>query len=337
MKVLIIKMSSLGDILHTFPALTDAGDNMPSIRFDWVVEESFSELPTWHPLVNKVIPLAFRRLRKTPIKSLFSKEWNVFFRALRAEKYDVIIDAQGLVKSGLITFLARGCKAGLDKHSSWEPFARFAYQKKYAVNPEQHAVDRVRQLFAQALGYALPTTPADYGLNREQFSTTSAESYLLFFHGTTWATKLWPEAYWIELGKLASARGLTIYLPFGNDEEKKRAEKIASAVPSADVLPKLNLTEMATKIVNAKAVISVDTGLGHLAAALSAPTISLYGPTDPLKTGTIGNNQQHLTAKFPCSPCLRRECTYTQPSTEKPACFTTLPPNRVWAALQKFL
>lgn len=336
MKVLIIKMSSLGDVLHTLPALTDAGKCIPGISFDWVVEESFAQLPSWHPLVHRVIPIAFRRLRKTPVQSLLNGQWKIFLRELRKTKYDLVIDAQGLIKSGVIAAFAKGPKAGLDKHSAWEPLASFIYQKKISVNPSQHAVTRVRELFAKALNYDIKKLPIDYALNQKQFANQSHltdDDYLLFIHGTTWVTKLWPEAYWIALAKLASAQHHKIYLPWGNEEEKARAKKIAAAVPAINVLPKCSLQEITAIIAKAKAIVAVDTGLGHIAAALSVPTVSLYGPTDPKQIGTIGENQVHLSAQFNCSSCSQKKCAHAPLNGLTPACFVPLSPEQVWNAL----
>ena len=336
MKVLIIKMSSLGDILHTLPALTDAGQMIPGIKFDWVVESAFAEIPAWHPLVHQVIPIAFRKMRKTPIKSLFSQEWREFRAQLKTDNYDLVIDAQGLLKSAWIASMARGPKAGLDKHSAWEPIASLFYQKKYSVNPDQHAVDRVRQLFAQVLKYSLPKTIPDYGISRAQFGTEKTNS-IIFLHATTWQTKLWPERYWQQLANLIATAGYQIQIPWGNVEERQRAERMAANCSAVQVLPKLNLTAISKIIATAQAVVAVDTGLGHVAAALGVPTISLYGPTDPKQTGTVGNNQVHLAAEFACAPCLQRVCTYKQPSEHQPACFTKLPPMMVWQRLQELI
>lgn len=335
MKVLIIKMSSLGDVLHTLPALTDAGRAIPGIEFHWVVEEGFAQLPSWHPLVKKVIPVAFRRLRKQPLKSLLSKEWRAFKRELKATRYDLVIDAQGLIKSALITRLARGPKAGLDKQSIWEKPACFAYKHHYSVNPTLHAVQRVRELFAQALNYPLPTSAADYGIDRQQFVASSNERpYYVLLHGTTWVTKLWPERYWIELAQLIGAAGFVVKLPWGNNDELTRAQRIAAQCEQAEVLPRLNLNQVTTELAGAKGIVAVDTGLGHVAAALGVPTVSLYGPTDPEKTGTVGDNQQHLAARFECAPCLQRQCQYRGKSEVTPACFATIKPVDVWARLQ---
>ena len=327
-------MSSLGDVLHTLPALSDAGKCIPDISFDWVVEESFAQLPSWHPLVHRVIPIAFRRLRKTPIHSLLNGEWKAFLRELRKTKYDLVIDAQGLIKSAVIAAFAKGPKAGLDKRSAWEPLASFIYQKKISVNPSQHAVTRVRALFAKALHYDITNLPVNYALDRKQFADQCQikEEYLLFIHGTTWITKLWPEQYWITLAKLATVQHHKVYLPWGNEEEKARAKKIAAAVPGVDVLPKCSLQEITAIIAKAKAIVAVDTGLGHIAAALGVPTVSLYGPTDPKQIGTLGEKQIHLSTNFHCAACTQKQCKQT--ATVQPACFADLTPQKVWQSLK---
>lgn len=330
MKVLVIKTSSLGDILHTLPALTDAGQKIPGIRFDWVVEEAFAELPSWHPLVDKVIPVALRRWRKQPLDAWRSGEWQAFRQQLQAEKYDYVIDAQGLMKSALVTFFARGLRCGLDAKSAWEPLASLVYQRKLAVVPEQHAVVRVRQLFALALGYDVPISAPDYGLDLSALrGEPTTENYVVFLHGTTWPSKHYPEEYWQQLAKQISAAGYVIKLPWGNAIEYERAQHIAQNVASAEVLPKLNLKAIAHVLANAQAAVAVDTGLGHLAAALRVPTISLYGPTDPKLTGTVGVDQIHLPADFACVPCLKPTCTYEGVRDVEPACFANLQPSLI--------
>jgi len=338
MKVLIIKTSSLGDVIHTLPALTDAGKAIPGIRFDWVVEQAFAEVPTWHPLVDRVIPVSLRRWRKRPWKAIRTGEWKNFRKQLRTEKYDLVLDAQGLIKSAFLAYFARGIRAGLDRYSAWEPLATCVYQRKYAVNPDQHAVRRIRQLFAAALGYAVSTTTADYGIDLNKLiNHTHQENDIIFLHGTTWRTKHWPESYWRQLAEIATKNGYRVKLPWGNITEHERAQRIAEGLINVQVLPKLNLTDIAKILASAKASVAVDTGLGHLAAALRVPTISLYGPTDPLLTGTVGDKQIHLAAQFPCAPCLRTVCNYTGPREVEPACFGTLPPKMVWEKLNSAL
>ncbi|MCY4178333.1 MAG: lipopolysaccharide heptosyltransferase I, partial [Endozoicomonadaceae bacterium] len=156
MKVLIIKTSSLGDILHTLPALTDAAAAINGIRFDWIAEEGFQEIPTWHPAVNKVIPVGLRRWRKNILKTIWSGEWSVFKHQLRSEKYHCVIDAQGLIKSALLTRYVTAPVHGFDKKSIREPVASYAYSHRHNVSKKQHAIERTRQLFAASLKYSAP-------------------------------------------------------------------------------------------------------------------------------------------------------------------------------------
>lgn len=339
MRVLIVKTTSLGDIIHTLPALTDAGLAIPHIEFDWVVEQPFSEIPALHPLVKRIIPVKVRQWRANPIHAIKTGEWQDFYRAIRAVHYDLVIDAQGLVKSALLTRLAKGIRAGLNFGSAWEPLASLFYQKRYAVNPQQHAVTRVRQLFAVALHYPVPSTVADYGLDKSRLALPASfyGNYLVFLHGTTWPTKHWPEVYWQQLARNAVEAGYQVVLPWGNESEQQRAEAIANNLLNVHVLPKMALQQLAGMIAHAKAVVAVDTGLGHLAAALAVPTISLYGPTDPNLTGTVGANQIHLAAQFECAPCLQRGCSYKLAASVEPACFTAISPERVWQALNPLL
>lgn len=299
MRVLIIKTSSLGDVVHTLPALTDAARAIPGIRFDWVVEEGFAEIPAWHPAVSQVIPVAIRRWRKHLLQTWRSGEWKRFRQRLGATRYDLVIDAQGLLKSAWLTRYVKAPVAGLDRNSAREPIACRFYDRLYAVPREQHALERTRQLFAQALDYPLPAGVGDYGLDRTALSDTAAEPYLLFLHGTTWPSKHWPEADWRALAERMDELGWAVRLPWGNAEEKARAERIVAGLQHAAVLPKLNLAGVAKVIAGARACVSVDTGLGHLAAALDVPNISLYGPTLPGKVGAYGRGQIHLCASGP--------------------------------------
>jgi heptosyltransferase I len=337
MKVLVIKTTSLGDIIHTLPALTDAGKKIDRIRFDWVVEEAFKEVPAWHPLVNRVISVAFRRLRKTPVRSLLSQEWRDFRAELQKEQYDLVVDAQGLVKSAVLTWMSRGLKVGLNKKSLTESLARFAYQKTVDVDLQKHAVWRMRSIFAQALGYELPEDEPDYGLVKSKFEQDdwSKGDYLVFVHGTTWPSKHWPDEYWLKLAELVTKAGYYVRLPWGNDEERARVEKIAAQCAKVEIIPKMGLTGIAGVIAGAKAVVAVDTGLGHLAAALDVPAVSLYGPTKPGRTGTAGANQVHLVSNFECIACDKPSCRYAKTAKINPACFADLTPELVWDELQQ--
>lgn len=327
MRVLLIKTSSLGDVVHTLPALTDAQRAIPGIQFDWVVEEGFAEIPAWHPAVAQVIPVAIRRWRKNLLQTLRTGEWRRFKARLRETRYDLVIDAQGLLKSAWLTRYVKAPVAGLDRDSAREPMASRFYDRRYTVPRDQHALERVRQLFAQALGYALLQAIGDYGLDRAQLAAPGEEPYLLFLHGTTWPSKHWPEAYWRELAERMSAFGWAIRLPWGNAEEKARAERIADGIAGASVLPRLNLGGVAKVIAGARACVAVDTGLGHLAAALDVPSISLYGPTLPGRVGAYGRSQVHLCATGPNAGKGNRHIP----------CFDDLLPERVASELKALL
>ncbi|WP_313643833.1 lipopolysaccharide heptosyltransferase I [Pseudomonas sp.] len=346
MRVLIIKTSSLGDVIHTLPALTDAAHAVPGIRFDWVVEEGFAEIPGWHPAVDRVIPVAIRRWRKNLWQTLKSGEWKAFKQRVRERRYDLVIDAQGLVKSAWLTRYVKAPVAGLDRYSAREGWASRFYDRRLSVATRQHAVERVRQLFAMALAYDLPEGVGHYGLDLERLQLPPAAPYVVFLHGTTWATKHWPEAYWRELAERMGRRQLQVRLPWGNPAEKARAERIAQGLNNCQVLPKLNLVGVARVLAAAKACVAVDTGLGHLAAALDVPTISLFGPTNPGLTGAYGRTQVHQASDWPCAPCLQKKCTY-KPSAEDlrrfdlkrewPLCFTRLNPEHVASRLSALL
>lgn len=330
MQILIVKTSSLGDVIHTLPAVTDAQQHYPDLQFDWVVEEAFAEIPTWHPAIRQVIPVALRRWRKQILTTYHNHTWQQFKQTLRANQYDKIIDAQGLIKSAFLTYQALGIRCGLDRHSAREPLASLAYQQSYNIPKQQHAVTRTRQLFANVLNYPVPNTPPEYGIIKH-FQQQTNKKQIVFLHGTTWPTKHWPEDSWLNLAKLATNAGLKIYVPWGNSNEQQRAARIATVHPNISVIPKSNLYNLATILAQSQAVVGVDTGLAHLAAALSIPAVTLYGATQPALTGTYGNNQRHLTANVPCSPCLNKKCSTNL------VCYDDLSVARVWGVLQNLL
>ncbi|KHD99964.1 ADP-heptose--LPS heptosyltransferase [Pantoea stewartii] len=294
MHVLIVKTSSMGDVLHTLPALTDAMHALPGIRFDWVVEENFAQIPAWHPAVDKVLPVAIRRWRKHWFGSEQREERVRFKRDLQSRHYDVVIDAQGLIKSAaLVTRLAKGVKHGLDSRSAREPFASWWYDKKHEVSKKQHAVERTRELFAKSLGYEKPQTQGDYAIagHFRNVALQGENAYLVFLHATTRDNKHWPESHWRELIERLQPTGLRVKLPWGAEHEHQRAIRLAEGFEHVEVLPKLTLENVAYELAGARAVISVDTGLSHLTAALNRPNITLYGPTDPGLIGGYGKNQ----------------------------------------------
>ncbi|HCW97906.1 lipopolysaccharide heptosyltransferase RfaC [Pantoea piersonii] len=299
MHVLIVKTSSMGDVLHTLPALTDAMQAIPGIRFDWVVEENFAQIPSWHPAVDKVLPVAIRRWRKHWFGSQQREERVRFKRDLQSRQYDVVIDAQGLIKSAaLVTRLARGVKHGQDSRSAREPFASWWYDQRHEIDKKQHAVERTRELFAKSLGYEKPQTQGDYAIAAHFLRDEPQDiaPYLVFLHATTRDNKHWPESHWRELIGLLQPAGLRIKLPWGAEHEHQRAQRLAEGFDYVEVLPKLTLEAIARELAGARAVVSVDTGLSHLTAALDRPNITLYGPTDPGLIGGYGQNQYAIKA-----------------------------------------
>jgi len=239
--VLIVKTSSLGDVVHTLPAVTDAARGIPGLRCDWLVERPFAEIPAWHPAVDRVIQCDVRGWRRNLRQTVFGGDWARFRAELRAAPYELVIDAQGLVKSALLARQARGPVVGPDRASAREPLATAFYQRSCAVprHHAEHAVERTRRLFALALGYPYPATPPDAGLDRASFPAPELERpYAVLLHGTTWDSKRWPRAHWCELGQWLAARGLRVALPWGSEAERLDAQAIAAACGGL-VLPKL--------------------------------------------------------------------------------------------------
>jgi heptosyltransferase I len=335
--ILIIKTSSLGDVIHTLPALTDAHARHPHLHFDWVVEEHFREIPAWHPAVNRVITVALRRWRHHPYRAWRSGEWRDFTRQLRQQKYDYIIDAQGLLKSACLSRWATGIRCGLDQQSAREPLASWQYHRRYFIDKQQHAVERVRQLFAKVLDYSLQSLPLDYGISPSFPNASVQAKRLIFLHGTTWHTKQLPEPMWLVLAEHALAAGFDIRVAWGNTAEWARARRIAAISPRISLIDKGNLYSFATELLHARAVIGVDTGLAHLAAALAIPSITIYGATAPQRTGTYQRGQTHILATFPCSPCFRKRCVYPEDTDIFPRCYRSLSVEALWSQVELLL
>lgn len=286
-RLLIVKTSSLGDVIHNLPILADIRAQYPDMQFDWVVEEGFADIPALHPAVDAVIPVAIRRWRRSLFSASTWREISASGKRLRERQYDFILDTQGLLKSALIALAAHGIRHGQDRASAREPLAAALYQHVHAVPRGQHAVARNRQLAALALGFPMPASPPDYGIRPLPTPLPLAlpSSYIVGLHATSRDSKLWPVENWVALGRELHARGLQLLLPWGNDKERQRAGFIASEVAQAVVLPRLRLAELAGVLAGARGVVGVDTGLVHLAVALNLPTVALYTDTDPSLTG----------------------------------------------------
>ena len=290
-RILFVKTSSLGDVIHNCPAVTDVARHVPGAQIDWVVEEPFAGLAALHANVRRVIPVAIRRWRSEIASTGTWSEFGDFRRLLRAEDYDAVIDSQGLVKSALVAALARGPKHGFDRASAREPLAARLYDHLHAVPVGLHAVQRNRRLAAAALSYA-PGEACDYGLRAEGDSPLhTLIPFALLFTMTSREDKLWPEEHWRSLGMALEAGGIHCLLPWGSDEEKRRCARIATAIPGAVVPRRLSLPELARLARRAHCVVGVDTGLSHLAAALGVRTVGLYCGSSPALTGLYGSDR----------------------------------------------
>jgi heptosyltransferase-1 len=288
-RLLIVKTSSLGDVIHNLPVIADLYAHVPELVIDWVVEENFADIPALHPGVAEVIPVAVRRWRKRLLSRSTRVEISAFRKKLGGHHYDWVLDTQGLLKSAVIAASANGARHGQDWSSAREPLASLLYRHRHAVARGQHAVTRNRQLAALALGYTLDDALPDYGIPRSVDRYQGLpQQYVVGLHGTSRDSKLWPVEQWIALGKTLARQDLPLILPWGGEAERLRAEQISAAVPNAVVLPRLRLADIATVLSGAKAAVGVDTGLIHLAVALDVPTVAIYTDTDPALTGVLG-------------------------------------------------
>lgn len=294
MRILLVKTSSLGDVIHNLPVATDLRQQFPTARIDWMVEEGFADIPRLHPAVERVIPVALRRWRKALFSPRTWAEFGAFGDLLDQAAYDVVLDTQGLLKSALLALKAPlggdGVRVGMDRDSAREPLAARFYHRRYAVARGRHAVERNRQLAAAAFGYTVPAT-LDYGIEALPLRADwlGEAPYAVLLTATSRADKLWPEAHWVELGRALAASGRRVVLPSGSPEEQARARRIAEALPDAAAAavaaPPLSIAMLAQLFAGADRVIGLDTGLTHLAAALDRPTVALFTGSDPVLTG----------------------------------------------------
>ena len=292
MRILIVKISSMGDVIHNLPIIADIHAEFPDSQIDWVIEEGFVDMLKLNPYINNIIPVAIRRWRKSLFNQKTWQEIKTFKSQLQAHEYDYIIDTQTLLKSALIACLAKGKRYGQGPSTAREWLAGFFYNRRFSVSRAQHAVDQNRQLTALALNYRTPTNGPNYGLPRteliKKIDIALPKKYVMVFHATSRDSKLWPMGHWVSLGLLLGKQGLTLCLPWANETEKSRANIIATHVPQALVLPKSNLSELAHITAGAKAAVGVDTGLIHLAVAMDVPSIAIYTDTNPDLNGAYG-------------------------------------------------
>jgi heptosyltransferase-1 len=285
--VLVVRPSSLGDIVHALALVADVREKRPGTAVDWVAEEDFAPLVALDPGVRRIVPVALRRWRSRLLSASTWREMAAFRDDLRRDDYVAVLDLQEQVKGALIARLARGARHGPDRASIREPIATLVHDVHHAIDPNQHLIDRCRQLAAAALGYRADGPPR-FGIKAP--ATTAGDAlpdapYMIFLHATSRADKLWPESHWRALiGSFARA-GFVILLPWGSSDERARSDRLAAGEPAARVPPAQSLPALAGLIARAEIVVGVDTGLVHLAAALGTPTVSLFVATDAKLAG----------------------------------------------------
>jgi heptosyltransferase-1 len=314
-RILIIRSSSLGDLVHVLPAISDIARHMPGVEIDWLVEEAFVEIPSWHPAVHTVIPVAHRRWRKAWWSVPVRAERQALRERLGALRYDLVLDMQGLLKSVWLLRQTHGLRHGLDWRSAHEPFAALFYQVRHRVAYWQSAVVRQRCLAARAFGYDY-LGPPDFGLQgftRRHASVVAARrtpanaagdffaagafakpqtegDYAVIMPSASHDNKLWPEQDWRAVLRIRASTGCSLKVMAGNEREAQRARTLVAGLQGAQVVPRMGLTAVAQLLAGARLMVGLDSGLTHLAAALGRPTIGIYRASTPLRTPLVGSN-----------------------------------------------
>lgn len=283
--ILFVKTSSLGDVVHNMPALTDVRRRWPQARIAWLVEEAFAPLVRLHPGVDEVITVATRHWRTRLWSPAVWRDIGAARRRLKARGFDRIVDAQGLIRSAWLARLPRGELHGYDAGSIREPLAARFYDVRHAVARDLHAVVRNRRLAALALA-SDAAAALDYGLPLP--AAAVGARYAVLLHGTSRVGKEWRESDWIGFGQWLSRQGLEVVLPWGTEAERVRAERVAGAIKGSRVPPRQPLDEIAATLAGAALVAGVDTGLLHLAAAYGVPLVGIFTASDPGLTGPVG-------------------------------------------------
>jgi heptosyltransferase-1 len=309
LNILIVKLSSLGDVVHAMPAVQDIRRALPQANIDWVVERSFAPLAQRCAGLRRVIPCELRRWRKAPFTAATRAEWAAFKSELRREAYDAVIDLQGLSKSALVAWLAhlapggrRYALANRTDGSAYEAPTRWVADVAVRIEPHVHAVRRSRELCARALGYAVPKDEI-FGLQSSQrhgeiapesraTGVLSARPCVALVHGSSRADKQWPSAHWLELSRRLDAVGFDVALLHGTDDEQRRSEAMARDMPNAVVWPRLPLDALTDALAGCAGVIGVDSGLSHIAVALDLPHVQIYNFDTAWRTGPIGHARQ---------------------------------------------
>ena len=292
MRVLIVKTSSMGDVVHAAPLASDLARRFPAAAIDWLVEESFAAIPRMHGAVDRVVAVAVRRWRRTPWSTTTWREIRAAKAQLRARRYDAILDCQGLLKSAWLARWARGPRWGFDRASAREPLAALLYTTAVPVARDRHAIARNRALGAAACGTDADTPPS-FGLRPPPLSDralveATAAPYAVLLTNASRASKLWPDERWRTVLRALQGRGLRSVLFAGSEDEREATRRRADGAGGAWVAPPCGIDSVAAALARARVVIGLDTGLSHLAAALGAPTLGIFCDYDPRLVGITG-------------------------------------------------
>lgn len=287
MKLLVVKTSSMGDVVHALPAVSDLLRHAPGAQVDWLVESPFAAIPALHPGVRAVLPMAWRKWRRQLAQRETWQAMAALRRRLRAARYDLVIDLQGLLKSALWGRQAGAPMVGYDRRSAREPLAAAFYQRSFHVPRPMHAVERCRQLVAMHLDYPLPRSAPDFGLRVPDLAWPMPADCAVLIPNASRKEKLWPEARWVAVGRRLRAHGMTPVVLWGTEAEQTMAERIAADC-GGTVPPFLKVGEMAALLARARQVVGLDTGFSHLAAALGRPVVGIYCDHDPGLAGITG-------------------------------------------------
>lgn len=297
MKILIIKLTSMGDLMHALPALTEARTQLQNVSFDWVVDTAFESVPMWHPAVNKVITTDHRNWKKQLLSSKSRDALKKVRSEIEKTEYDLVIDMQNNLKSAFLSFLCNQPVTGMDAKSAREYPSHLAYSTKINVSKGLHAITRQKIILSEALKYPILNEVNDYGISSNKFIKPTLDlpsDYMVLVQNASWKTKQWSIENWKKLIDYLDKKDIKMLLPSGNNQELKRAKEICSASANAKALEILPLNEIAYIMNQSMFNICSDTGLAHLSAVVETPSLTLYGPTDTKLIGTIGKDQSHI-------------------------------------------
>lgn len=334
---MLVRLSSLGDVIHTWPALTDLQRQRPDMILHWLVEADYADLAAIHPMVRRAWPVSLRRLlrRRRPA------DWRLFQQQRldwRRQHFARVVDSQGLIKSALISRMVRAdAHHGFAAGSSRERIAGWLTQHGYRIDPGLPAVRRYRELFAAIFDYQCGGEP-DFGVAAQLGDVRIQPQQVLLLPGTAWRSKRWLPAHWQTLAAHLLADGAEVTVLWGDANEHQLAMQLAAQLPALRVPgERLPLLQLARLIASQALVVGLDSGLCHLAAALGRPTIALFGASSRDYAGLPGESGRNLTAGIACSPCQRRSCPRLSGGDDIAPCMVALTPEMVWQQIRDLI